>query len=258
MKEIKLVYKPVSWLGISRRVTGLHPENWNEVTAAQLIAVASSYQLKISPHKFLSVMTGIRPGILRKLDDFQHFNLLHLIEFVNDNKPFHEFILKSVELEGKTFYGSLPQLRKVTFGQFIFADSYFNQFSEHSLPEDLNKFLASLYTPISGRFKQSYIDKYYPCFEKLGADSKEAILINYMLVKQWLSVKYPLLFVSEMEDKETASQKKKTNHDPMGWVKVLETLVGDDISNHKKYTCLPLHNVLRFLTRKIKESAKHK
>ena len=258
MKEIRLIYHPVSWLGISRRVTGLHPESWNEITAAQLIAVARWYQLKMPVHKFLSVMTGIRPGIMRKLDDFQRYNLLQLIEFVSDNKPFHEFILKSVELDGKTFFSPLPQLRKVTFGQFIFIDSYFNRFSDHNRPEDLNKFLASLYTPIKGKFKQNYIDNYYPGFEKLEVVSKEAILINYMLVKQWLSVKYPLLFVTESEDNETPSAKKKTNQDPMGWVKILESLIGDDISNHKKYTRLPLHNVLRFLTRKIKESAKRK
>ena len=145
----------------------------------------------------------------------------------------------------------------MTFGQFVFVDSYFNNFSETGSPEDLNKFLASLYTPYNGKFKQGNIDNHVR-FGKLSNEIKEAVLINYMLVKQWLFVKYPLLFIAAVIDEEPSKHKTKNNYDSMGWVKILENLIGDDIPNHRKYTNLPLHNVLRFLTRKIKESAKHK
>ena len=112
MKEIKLVYNPIPRLGISRTVTGMHPESWSEVTPAQLIAIARSYQSNISEHKFLSVMTGIHSGIIRKLDEFQRFILYGLIDFTEDNKPFHSFILTTINLEGETFYSPMPQLKK--------------------------------------------------------------------------------------------------------------------------------------------------
>jgi hypothetical protein len=40
------------------------------------------------------------------------------------------------------------------------------------------------------------------------------------------------------------------------WVKVYESLVGDDIVNQDKYSALPVHTVFRYLTTKLKENGR--
>ena len=99
---------------------------------------------------------------------------------------------------------------------------------------------------------------------RLDESVQEAVVINYKLMQKWLTDLYPLIFGREdtksMKDEDhsdpQAKNKNKIQRDPMGWVKVYDALVGDDIVNQERYAGLPLHSVLRYITKQIKENMK--
>ena len=55
---------------------------------------------------------------------------------------------------------------------------------------------------------------------------------------------------------EKKDEKKKENTKNTGWIKVFDSIVGDDIINSERYATMPVHNVFRYITRKIKEDIK--
>jgi hypothetical protein len=146
----------------------------------------------------------------------------------------------------------------MTFGQFIFVESYFSSYQTDKNPGDLHKFVASLYLPELHGFDENKIPEDALSFSKVKPEILDAIVINYVLVKEWLGLAYPLVFERE-DDTETAKPKKlnKSNNDS-GWIKVFESIVGDDIINQDKYALLPVHTVLRWMTNKIKENRKQR
>jgi hypothetical protein len=140
----------------------------------------------------------------------------------------------------------------------MYVDTYFEVSVLTDDNSQLAKFIGCLYLPDGKPFDEKLIQEraHYVCLF-FRPEEKTAISLNYRLVKEWLCSQYPLLFqapVPETSDlEETQSTKNKSGSD---WVKVYESLVGDDIVNQDKYAELPLHTVFRYLTSKIKENAR--
>jgi hypothetical protein len=261
MKSIQVKYHPFSRLPWERTAKGSHPENWTELTPRQLIAVACTYKGRISDNRFLYFMTGIKPRILKKLDPYQKYKLFELVGFISDLKPYSSFIIDHLEVDGKLFYAPKPRLKGMTFGQFIFADSFFKNYRDTTNPEEMASFLAALYLPSGEKFKEELIEQNIPAMNKVDAVTREAIFINYLLIFQWIVQLYPLLFPRiENEKKKTEANgtEKIPQRDPKAWIKVFDSLVGDDIVNQDKYARLPVHNVFRYLTEKRKEAMRSK
>jgi hypothetical protein len=261
MKSIQVKYHPFSRLPWEVTAKGSHPENWTELTPRQLIAVACTYKGRISDNRFLYFMTGIKPRILKKLDPYQKYKLFELVGFISDLKPYSSFIIDHLEIDGKLFYAPKPRLKGITFGQFIFADSFFKNYQDTNNPKEMTSFLATIYLPACEKFKEELIEQYTAVMEKVDAVTREAIFINYLLIFQWIVQLYPLLFPrTEYEKKKTEANgtEKISQRDPKAWIKVFDSLVGDDIVNQDKYARLPVHNVFRYLTEKRKEAMRSK
>jgi hypothetical protein len=77
-----------------------------------------------------------------------------------------------------------------------------------------------------------------------------------MFVREWLSDVYPLIFIKS--DNDEIGKKLKKRQPVNSWIKIFENLVGDDIVNHDNYANMPIHNIFRFMTAKIKENMKRK
>ena len=89
--------------------------------------------------------------------------------------------------------------KRVTFGQFIFLDTYFANYQESRDKTDLNKFIAAAYLPFGQRFTEPVIDANYEWVAKTDILSREAIVINYYLIRDWLCEVYPLVFQRKTE-----------------------------------------------------------
>lgn len=241
MKTIAIEYQR---LGTKRSVTSSVPTKWDEVTPKQLIVIAKNYLGECSDDLMLSVLTNLNRRIILRLDTYQKFQIAEQINFLTNYKPFSHFIIDKIGI----LQAPKPRLQAMSFGQFMFVDSYYNDWLQSQKDEDLNKFVSALYIPKGKPFRQENLVIYELIAERYPLDVKFAISINYRLVKEFLIHAYPLVF-----QKAQTTQKAKEN---AGWVKVFESVVGDDIVKQDKYAELSVHVVLRWISKKVKENAK--
>jgi hypothetical protein len=260
MRKVTIQYQPFKWLKFSRYHTGNFPSDWEETTPKQLIAIACLMKRSISDVQFLSIMTGLSKRIIKKLDDYQRFQLIELFDTFHSDKSYNEFILDKLFCGEIVLFRPEPKLKGVSFGQFIFIDTHFTDYQRTSSQEDLNKFIAATYLPFGQTFTEKSIENNHKTVAKLDLITKEAVIINYHLIRDWLCEVYPLVFQKENETQDENQNpikkekpKKNTNN---GWLNILDNIIGDDIINQDKYSNLSLHSTLRFLTNKIKTNLK--
>jgi len=246
MKTIDLHHKT---LGITRKISALLPERWNELTADQLVLIARNYITTVDETEMLSGLLGISKSIASMLDGFQRFCIAVELDFMDDFKPHSAFAIH--KLNGLS--APRPRLEGLSFGQFMFVDTYYEVAITSDDPEHLSKFIACLYLPEGKPFNEQLIEDradYIKLFFK--PEEKTAISLNYRLVKEWICERYPLLFRKPIAESVAEQSRSQGSN----WVKVYESLVGDDIVNQDKYAALPVHTVFRYLTQKLKENGR--
>jgi hypothetical protein len=259
MEYITLGYQPIPFLKITRKIKGEFPSTFGELKPSQLIAITGLINERISETTFLNIMTGIPKFRIKQLDSYATYKLLTLFEPFTEVKPFHSFIIPKIKTSKSILFSPKSKLAGITFGQFIFIDSYFASYQAKRNDTDLQKFVASLYLPEHSDFDESRINYQDLNAKKVKHEILDAIVINYVLIKEWLALAYPLIFQSIEEDETNPTPKKhndNTNHS--AWLKIFDNVVGDDLVNHDRYATLPLHNVFRWMTQKIKETMKRK
>jgi len=258
MRKVTIQYQPFKWLkSYNRYHIGNFPSEWKETTPKQIIAIACLNKRSISDVHFLSAMTGLSLRKIKLLDDYQRFMLIELFDEFNSDKPYNEFIIQTLDCKSTILLSPKPLLKGMSFGQFIYVDTYFTNYQKSSDLSDLNKFIAAAYLSYGQRFAEHIVDINHKWVNNIDLLTKEAIVINYHLIRDWLTTVYPLIF-SKSTEKETEEKKpKKKIKDNNTWIKIYDNIVGDDIVNHKKYSNLPLHTVFRFLTDKIKQNLKN-
>jgi hypothetical protein len=205
--------------------------------------------------EILCGMLGIKKSIAARLDDFQRFCIAMELDFMDNFKPHYAFVIR--KLNG--LKAPRPRLEGMSFGQFMFVDSYYEVAITSDDSGQLDKFIACLYLPEGKPFNEQLIEDradYIKLFFK--QEEKTAISLNYRLVKEWICERYPLLFrkssVAELADVKPVAEHSRSQGS--NWVKVYESMVGDDIVNQDKYSALPVHTVFRYLTTKLKENGK--
>ena len=258
MRKVTISYRPFRRLKYTRYIHGNFPSTWEETNPKQLIAIACLIKRSISDAQFLSIMTGLSKKNINKLDDYQRFQLIELFDTFHSDKPYNEFIIERLDCKGTLLVRPKAKLKGVTFGQFIFMDTHFIDYQQSANIEDLNRFIAAAYLPYGQRFAEHIIDANHKWVAKTDLLTREAIVINYHLIRDWLSEVYPRVFQKKSEETKTKQKTKKQKPDANSWIKVFDGLVGDDIINEDNYANLPLHNVLRHLTNQIKSTAKMK
>ncbi len=277
MLKIEVEYRPVSWLPFARKVNRNVPQNWSDVIQKQLIAIACLYKSAISDINFLKEMSGLTKQILTRLSDFDRYKLMEIFEFVGDQQPHHEFVIKKLPVTPNVILNLFqdrnlllcapcPKLKGITFGQFIFADTYFANYQQSNEETDLNKFIASLYLKKDESFDEKLIQSRHFQIGKIDKNTREAIVLNYQLIHEWLALAYPLIFQKHEElsgqsrDKASlvSSPEPEKHRDPNQWIKVFQNFVGDDIIHDEVWAAKPVNTIFAYMTRKYKENARRK
>lgn len=253
MKTIEIKYRPIFFIPVTRTRLGVFPESWSDLTPSQLMAIASVQDQSLDDFKFLHQVTGISLSILKKLAQYQLWELAQDFDWVQELKPHNKFIIPEIKVGNACFYAPLEKLKKFRFGQFIFADSCFSDYQETKSGDELNRFVAAMYLPKDMDFSDELLEINATVMAKVPLHVKEAIVLNYFMVKQWLSDVYPLVFQPSKQDEKSSKTPRSNNN---GWIKIFEQIVGEDIINSDRYGTLPLHNVLRFLSDRIRQNMK--
>lgn len=269
MLDIQVRYRPISWVPFTRKTISNIPQNWGDVTQKQLIAIACIYKSAISDFDFLKSMSGLNKRVLNRLSDYEHYKLMEIFEFVGEQKPYHEFIIrkltiyeKGLMLYRKTLFAPAGKLKGITFGQFIFADTYFSNYQQSGDEPDLNKFIASLYLGKNEKFEEHLIQERFEPIGKLDMSIRQSIVLNYLLIHEWLALAYPLIFQKREELASTSSASEAAmspRTEPVegnSWIKVFQNFVGDDIIHDEVWAAKPVNTIFAYMTRKYKENAR--
>jgi len=242
-------------LFFKRTARGKAPSTWAEFNQQQFIAICRTVN-GISPDfRFLSVLTGIDQNLLKKLSQFDLFKVSEAIDFIGRaGNSYSEFLIPKIP---KTdFFAPKPRLAGFTFGQFIYTESYYNDWLSGKDETALNKFIASLYLNLNEKFKSELIGNKAEKIKSVKMDIRQATAFNYGLLMIWLQKCYPLIFQENVEVKH-ASSSSKGQAKQSQWLKTFESLVGDDLINQDRYAELSVHTVLRYMTNKYKESSRN-
>jgi hypothetical protein len=263
MIDISITYP---FLIFKRTAKGTAPTAWSELTERQFVAISRIVHGAETDYRFLSVLTKIDASVLKKLSPYELLKLSEGVEFVGKAGNVHNaFIIR--ELQGTDFICPKPKLEAMTFGQFIFADAYYNDWIASSgepmcsqNEKALNNLVATLYQLQGEKFDNATIADRVWTIANIDKDVREAIAFNYGLIMMWLQQSYPLVFQSSSEpviaNHEERSGKQSPREKPSSWLKLFDSLVGDDLINRERYAELSVHTVLRHLTNKYKENAR--
>lgn len=274
MKNCKIVYRV---LGIPLVYKFRMPEKWEQVSARQMTGIAMLSDNAAPGHTAISLITGVPSFIARRIHPFDVYVLVKQLDFVKNQPQADRFFIPSISirkrflffpLPGKTTYMlPRPRLAGMPFGQFIFVDTFFNDFITGHKLTDLYSFLASLMMLPGEKFTEDFeknLELRTKHARRIPPATIMALMANYQLVHQWLMARYPIVFPGKLSDKDEKNDQatdknlnaKKTTD--RGWLKVFESIVGDDIISELKYAQTSVNRIMRFLTDKLKENAKRK
>ncbi|HZK97074.1 MAG TPA: hypothetical protein VFC67_22935 [Prolixibacteraceae bacterium] len=204
---------------------------------------------------FLSVLTSFPKRLIKALSPYQLGKLSDQFDFIGNGSKSHNAFF-SARLKGTKLYSPKPKLAGMNFGQFIFADAYYNTWLANKDDETLNKFIASLYIFDDEEFKEAAIFSKKLRIEKLPKDLRLSIAFNYSLVVSWLQNAYPLIFHSPAHLPDSAVRADDIRSKDSGWLKIFESLIVEDLIHRNEYAELPVNVVLNYLTAKYKENAR--
>ena len=247
--ELKL---PFLWF--HRYLRRMVPVSWTEITGQQLIAISEVVPGQGNDElDFLSCLTGLNKRTINRLPSFVHYSIYRNLEFLTDSEPCsHYFIIK--ELPGTRLIAPAQKLSRMSFGQFIFCESYYSDWIRSQEPEKLYRFVASLYLLKGERFNPDTVEVKVNKLKRADIKVLKAIAFNYSMVLRWLQKRYPMVF---QEGKKQEDPDLKKMMETSVWVKLFESLVGEDLIHRDAYAELPVHAVLKYLTRKYLEGIKN-
>ena len=238
-----------------RRANGASPASWDELSETQFIGISRLVHGGELDFNFLALLTSFSRRLIRALSPYQLAELSDQFDFIGKGSKGHNSFF-STRLKGTNLVAPKPRLAGMTFGQFIFADAYYNQWLAGKEEETLNKFIASLYLMPGERFKEEGIATRKRVVGKVPMTIRLSIAYNYSLIIAWLQQVYPLIFHSPAIRQEVDGNSPESHPKDSGWLKVFDLIVGDDLINRDRYARLPIHTVLNYLTTKYKENAR--
>lgn len=255
MRQVEFQYK--KW-GVKRVIKRTIPNNYAEMTPAQFLATVRLSKGWIDEREFFLQFFGLTDKLLAKIDAFSLYLLTDTLGFLKQIKAAcYNFYCE--ELNGKLL-APQEKLRGMSFQQFMTVDTYFSWFLVTEKELYLDSFIAALYLKQGeSYFKEDDMtvldmDARIPEVHQIPMDLKYSIIVNWVLIKSWLSSAYPFLF----PEGETAANSKgdKVKSKPVGWLGLFDAWVGDNVASIEGYRKLSCMDAIRMLNRKIKEAKK--
>lgn len=249
MRQVEFQYK--KW-GLKRVIKRTIPTTYEEMTPSQFLATVRLTKGWITERGFFLQFFGLTDDLLAKLDTFLLYRLTETLGFLKQIKGACTGFYCQ-ELNGKLL-APQEKLRGMTFQQFMTVDTFFSWFLVTEKEQYLDRFIASLYLKSDEAFTDLVLDERLPAVKQIHMDLKYSIVVNWVLIKSWLSSAYPFLFP---EGEATAnSQGDKVKSKPVDWLSIFDAWVGDNVPSIEAYRMLPCMDAIRLLNRKIKEAKK--
>lgn len=259
MKELRVEYRIA---GLNKSKVIQIPSAWKELTPDQFIAAAKMYVEEIAEDDFLKLFFDLSRKLVQRLNYYQKYKLVELVEFVRDARvPYSNFFLSSIPDTGLMAPGA--RLNGMCLQQFMTVDTFFSKYVFTGNKEYLDKMVASLYLREEERYfiqdkdsevKLLDLNARLPEIQKIDITIKYAVFLNFLLIKRWLGRAYVHLFP---ESEETALLNVQKSYKHVDWLEIFDSFVGDNIPDMDKYQAMAATDAFRIINRKIREAKKN-
>lgn len=284
MKRITIEYRRF-WHTVKRELNS--PEKWDELTGRQFMAAVRLWSGTISQNDFLREVFGFTGREVRRMDDYQRWVLLHATDWMRDLKrPHSAFFLGRIP--HTQLYAPGQRLKGCSLQQFMTIDTFFSQHttamsnvevkrgevkSRAELVKNAENFLDLFIAALYKRKDETYsieefrisigegeprlvvLEDHLREVNKMASEMKQAVLMNYVLIRSWLCKSYPHLF-PEPEDDDDRPSNSPRQPKPVNWLTVFDSFVGDNIAMMEHYKAMAATDAFRVMNRRIRDSKK--
>lgn len=262
MKTIRFEFKEH---GSVKFITSQIPESLSEATGQQFTALLALSQGRIAEEPFFLTFFGIPEKLLPRLDLWQMYVLTEQLSKIWKADKIDHFPIEDIRIrpKGKAkmlhLMAPLPQLKGMSFQQFMTVDQFYQWYIYTAKPQYLFAMVASLYIEEGKAFRETDIGAVVGRLEE--SDHRwlcEGLVFNWSMIRTWLSGAYGSLFPVAPEAPEGQKAARPVKQRPGSWLNIFDTLVGDDLTRIETYKELPCMDVIRILNKRIKEQQKVK
>lgn len=233
------------------------PSSFNELSAAQFEAVVGATD-DLAGQTDLWRSLGVPPSLLKELPVWVSVELAGKLAFLTDPNPTIDHFIMNV-VPGPYFfnqklYAPNPRLEYVSLQQFMTIDSFFSYYASTKDEKFLNQMMAAIFLREGEGFvrdglhhKLVPLEQRAKFFAKSSKVLKDATLLNWVMIKNWLSTVYKNLFPRGEEN---------TGGKPAEWLTLFDNFVGDNIPYMESYQRMECMDAFRIIDRKIEEQKK--
>ncbi len=173
------------------------PKSWDEVSPGDFVDLVSILESGVEKEKglmqMLWIMSGLSDVAFSSIDYQEHVERFDELEWY-ETLAWHRSFLPQMEFKRTPYKGPADNLANFNLDQFIMAEHFLKQYTEHKKPEDLNRLVSVLYQ--TGPFLLEDVEKRYPVFEGLDQHLQNAAYYNYLGLREHkrTSGRYPGVF----------------------------------------------------------------
>ncbi len=272
MKKITVEYR--RWWRTRKREL-MMPERWDELSGEQFVAAVRLWLGTVTLPQFLKQLFGFKDSELQRMDDYQKWVLLHSVDWLRDLKrPHNAFFLR--RLPGSDLHSPGPRLKGCSLQQYMTVDTFFSQYliaaekNDQFAKERLDDFIATLYKKENEVFSMAeaaglnikqddvslvVLEEHLPFVRALDMSVKQAIVLNFVLIRSWLCRAFPHLFPEAESDEEKVSNKPSVPK-PTDWLAIFDNFIGEHVADMEKYQAMAATDAFRVMNRRIREAKK--
>ncbi len=249
MKQITITYQGKSY-------THTIPTTWGELDADGLQLAAQLWTGGLPRDELLARFYAVPLAVVHALDGYLVYCLTQLTSWMRRlDDAVDDF--KIAELPDTGYFSPGPRLSGCTLEQFMIADSHFQRYAIGQDPDYLTLFIASLYH--ARRKRDDDIDVKVGVVERLPEPVRQAVFLNFILIRRWLSRSYPYLFppqsdADDSDDEPTAKRKRLKKPQPTDWLAIFDAFMGDDVAFIERYKRMAALDAFRLMNRRIRQS----
>lgn len=250
MKHVKITYKHKVY---ERDI----PTEWGELDTNGVLLAARLWSGGIERDTLIARFFGLPDDVVAALDNYLVYCLTQLTSWMQrlDDNVVVFFI---DTLPDTTYRSPGPRLDGCTLEQFMIADSNFQRYATSADPDRLTAFIAALYH--APRRTDDDLDQKTAAIEHLNEDVRQAVFLNFILIRRWLSRSYPYLFPpsTDNDDDDTPKGKKRKKPQTTDWLAIFDAFMGDDVAFIDRYKRMNALDAFRLMNRRIRNSRQPK
>lgn len=253
MKHVKITYKKKEY---ERDIA----TEWSELDGEGMKLAAQLWCGGLRSDCLISEYYKIPLNVVHVLGDYLTYCLLELTGWMQRlDDAVDDF---KIELLPDTIYFAPgARLSGCTLEQFMVADTHFQRYAISQDADHLTLFIAALYHAKMQR--DDDMDAKVKVVEGLDETVRQAVFLNFILVRRWLSRSYPYLFPpsdddEDEDDGEADKHKKQPKSRPTDWLAIFDAFMGDDVAFIERYKRMGALDAFRLMNRRIKQSRQPK